>query len=178
MATSWSTPKTWSTGNVLTATDLNTYVRDNTSWLGTDKPLARVFNSAAISIANNTNTAVTFDSERFDNQGMHSTSSNTSRLTVPTGMGGKFLIGGHIEFAGNASGQRDILIQVNGSTVIAYDRVGPNGAVSWKMSLTTMYALSAADYVELLVFQNSGGALNLDATGNYTPEFWAMWMSN
>lgn len=31
---SWTSPKTWAVGDVLTASDMNTYVRDNTSFLG------------------------------------------------------------------------------------------------------------------------------------------------
>lgn len=31
----WTTPKTWVTGDVLTASDMNTYVRDNTNYLNT-----------------------------------------------------------------------------------------------------------------------------------------------
>lgn len=29
----WTEPKTWSTGEILTAADLNTYLRDNQSWM-------------------------------------------------------------------------------------------------------------------------------------------------
>jgi hypothetical protein len=29
----WTTPKTWNVGDILTAADMNTYVRDNTKWL-------------------------------------------------------------------------------------------------------------------------------------------------
>jgi hypothetical protein len=50
-------------------------------------PAARVRNSAAISIPNNVATVLTYDTERFDTVGgssgaMHSTSSNTGRLTA------------------------------------------------------------------------------------------------
>lgn len=31
---SWTSPKTWAVGDLLTASDMNTYVRDNTAFLG------------------------------------------------------------------------------------------------------------------------------------------------
>lgn len=33
----WTSPKTWNVGDVLTAADMNTYVRDNTRWAGGDR---------------------------------------------------------------------------------------------------------------------------------------------
>lgn len=103
----WTAPKTWSVGDVLTAADLNTYVRDNAKWLGTDKPRCRARNSANIAHTTSGNyQALTFGSERVDVGAMHDTSTNTGRLTVPTGGGGFYAIGGTIEFASNSTGRR------------------------------------------------------------------------
>jgi hypothetical protein len=33
------------------------------------------------------------------------------------------------------------------------------------------YSLSVSDYLEAVVYQNSGGALNVNSAGNYSPEF-------
>src|SRR5207249_3397575 len=38
-------------------------------------------------------------------------------------------------------------------------------------SLSTVYDLVAGDYVELVAFQDTVGAVNLSAAGNYSPEF-------
>src|SRR5579885_3406422 len=168
MATQWTTPKTWNSGDVLTATDLDTYVRDNTSWLGTDKPNCRVFNSAAISIPNNTFTVLTFDSERWDNQNMHS--------TVSSNMAGKYLITAHAAWGTALTNAQlgAIELRVNGSTIIAEDSsVSRN-----QMSISTVWSFNAADYVEVLVLQNKGGAINISATGSFSPEFTAMWLGN
>ena len=51
---------------------------------------ARVHNSANISVSDSTWTSMTFDSERYDTDSIHSTASNTSRLTCVTA--GKYLI--------------------------------------------------------------------------------------
>ena len=134
---------------------------------------ARVFNSAAISAANGAFTVLTFDSERFDTDNIHDLASNTSRLTVKTA--GKYRIYGNVEFASAAGGAfRLVGILLNGATSIAEG--GSNGATivagpNVRSTVCTTYDLALNDYVELRVFQDSGGALNVNASGNYSPEF-------
>lgn len=174
----WTTPKTWSVGGVLTAADLNAYVRDNTKWVGTDKPHCRVRNSANISHTSTGNyQALTFDSERVDVGPMHDTSSNTGRLTVPAGGGGFYAIGGQLEFAANSTGRRGIQIRLNGTTVIAKAEYGNQGANDHAIGIDTVYQLGAGDYVELMALQASGGNLNILATSAYSPEFYAHWLA-
>ena len=84
----FTTPATAVAATALTASFLNVNVRDNIAWMATDSPSCNVYNNANISIATGTNTALTFNSERYDNAAMHSTSSNTQRITAPTGGGG------------------------------------------------------------------------------------------
>src|SRR5512139_267514 len=77
----------------------------------------RVYNNAAINIANDTVTALTFNSERFDTNGIHSTALNTGRLTCQTA--GTYVITAHAAFAANATNRRQITIRLNGATIIA-----------------------------------------------------------
>lgn len=135
-------------------------------------PSARVYNDANISIDHNTLTALTFNTERYDTASFHSTSSNTSRLTAPTA--GLYIIGGSAQFAVNATGRRRVSIRLNGTTEIAVQEpaVDADAAINWSAALSTSYELAASDYVELLVFQTSGGALNVAAQNNHSPEFW------
>ena len=39
------------------------------------------------------------------------------------------------------------------------------------MVISTFYDLAVNDYVEVQVHQTSGGALDIDKSNNYTPEF-------
>lgn len=50
----WTTPKTWNVGDVLTAADMNTYVRDNTSYLHDPIVDYTVTGSAVATIDTNT----------------------------------------------------------------------------------------------------------------------------
>tara|TARA_R110000868_G_scaffold11064_3_gene54330 strand:- start:1072 stop:1572 length:501 start_codon:yes stop_codon:yes gene_type:complete len=154
---------------VLTAAELNDAF---------SPPRCRLTNSANISLTNNLATAVTFDTETHDTGGMHSTSSNTSRITIPTGGSGMYLIGAGIEFAANATGTRDVNLRINGTTIIASSRATATSATSATRLMTnTIYPLNAGDYVEIMAFQNSGGALNITAASEYTPIFYACWLT-
>lgn len=126
---------------------------------------ARVLNSGNISINDSTLTALTFDSERFDTDSIHSTSSNTERLTCVTA--GKYIIVGNFSWASDPN-QGEANIRLNGSTKIA----GTMAITDYRqIGLTTIYDLAVGDYVELMALQTSGGALNVSAISNYSPEF-------
>jgi hypothetical protein len=164
-------------GTALTAAFLNTNLRDNVQWLATDSPCVRAYNSAAISIPTGADTLVTLNSERFDNAAMHSTSSNTSRLTVPTGGGGKYLFGGVVDFGLNSIGGRGCHIKLNSATFIAKTVMQANAdGGSSSSTVTSSYAMNAADYIDMFAYQGSGGNLNLTSTTAYSPEAWAYWL--
>ena len=134
---------------------------------------ARAFNTAAFALTSGTAAVITLDSERWDTDTIHSTSSNTSRLTATTA--GKYQITGHAEFASNGTaGRRRIEILLNGTTVLAsqdcvLNTATPTDAV--RCSITTHYDLAATDYVELRANQTASATLNVNASGNYSPEF-------
>lgn len=134
---------------------------------------ARVFNSAAESIADSAWTALTFDSETFDSDAFHDTGTNPDRLTVPTGKGGTYLLVGLVEFASNLVGVRGVRIRLNGAgNGIARIFDGPNaGNDILGVTLSCIYPLVATNFVTLEVFQSSGGALNVDAASRFTPDF-------
>ncbi|KKL07858.1 hypothetical protein LCGC14_2581790, partial [marine sediment metagenome] len=130
---------------------------------------ARVFNSGNLTISTATDTALTFDSERFDTNTIHSTSSNTSRLTVKTA--GKYSIWGNVSWGINTTGFRQVWIRLNGSTAIGVVRKAQSESDAIIMQVSAPYDLAVDDYVELVVHQNSGGALNVEAASNHSPEF-------
>ena len=135
---------------------------------------ARVYHDTVQTISNSTWTALAFNSERFDTgggatSGIHHNSTNNSRLTIATA--GVYTIWGGIEWVGNSSGSFRIMrITVNGSTEIAHQSQ-PGASAGQRMSLSTIWSFSANDYVELFVFQNSGGSLNIPGDNNYSAEF-------
>lgn len=129
---------------------------------------ARVYNDAVITISNDTLTTLTFNSERYDTDNIHSTSSNTSRLTCRTA--GIYSIMASISFAADVNGYRDLLILHNGSPNIAATSL-TTASSSNKICISTIYKLSVNDYVECNVKQNSGGDLNVSSSNAFSPEF-------
>lgn len=134
------------------------------------KPRARAFHSANQSIANNTQTVLAWDSERYDTSNFHSTATNNARLTVGGGLGGAYSVGANVQWASAAGGRRFAYLRVNGGTIVAYAEfaAAATGTTFPALVLATDDALNAADYVEVVVFQDSGGALNVSSGS----EFW------
>lgn len=133
-------------------------------------PAVRVYNSANISHATSGSwQALTFNSERYDNDSIHSTSSDTGKLVCRSP--GVYAISGHVFFDSNATGVRGVEIRV-GSTTIAQQLQTATSASFWpSFSIATQYKLAVDDYVELRAYQSSGNALNVLAYGNTSPEF-------
>ena len=132
-------------------------------------PSVHVYNSGNLSINDSTLTALTFDTERYDTDTLHSTSSNTSRLTAT--VGGKYLIFAGLGFASNATGYREFTVKLNNTTYIIDDiRIPVTGNRTFA-NFSTVYQLSAGDYVEVVVYQTSTGVLTVDSVGNRSPEF-------
>jgi hypothetical protein len=117
--------------------------------------------TAQTGIANNTRTAVTFSAELLDTDSYHSTSTNTSRITIPTGKGGKYWI-----FAGGLSTNQGsgILmgsIYKNGAQIISGQDLSGTTVTSGGATPTVNFVLDlvATDYIELRILQNSGGTV-------------------
>jgi hypothetical protein len=138
-------------------------------------PTCRIYNDANISISNNSETSVTFNSERQDIGTMHDPSSNPSRITP--GTAGVYLFIGHIEFANNGTGQRYIEIKINGSTVITRQNEGaPDSSNAAQLTAVARHEMDDDDYAELRVYQNSGGSLNISTANNFGIEFEAVYL--
>lgn len=122
-----------------------------------------VTSSTDQTIANNTNTAVTWDTEDFDTDGFHSTSSNTSRFTIPSGKAGKYLCTATWRWDNNATGDRYVAIWKNGVAAKTFFTAAttnyPSGTV------TAVLNLAVNDYVEFYAVQNSGGNRDISKTG-------------
>jgi hypothetical protein len=127
---------------------------------------AVAYHNTTQSINTATFTTLSFNSEDLDSGTVHDNATNNSRLTVPTGGDGGYLVKGRVNFATNTTGVRIAEILKNGGTVIANVRTIPaTGGSTTTMEVSSVLALVATDYVELRAYQDSGGALNTgDAT--------------
>ncbi len=144
-------------------------------WDGSGVPVsqsresARAFNSGNVSVPNTAWTIITLNSEHWDHNDLHSTVSNTGRLTAA--VDGLYLIVAQIRWASNGSGIRGLRIELNGTTEIGKVQDDPSGAGATIQDATTIYPLDAGEYVQMLGFQTSGGSLNTDRIVDHAPEF-------
>lgn len=134
------------------------------------------YHSTNQSIADSTLTAVALDSEVVDSNGLHSTVTNNSRLTIVTA--GVYWIFGQMSWANNATGFRQALLRLNGSTLVAEDIVPVNsGSVQTTHNVFQKRVLAVGDYIELVAGHNSGAGLNVNGGGSQTgPYLGAFWI--
>lgn len=137
-------------------------------------PSCRVYRSAAQSIATGVQTAVSFTTARHDTMSavspMWSASDPTHVLLATPGI---YVATACVEFAANAAGERGVAIFDTASNqFIAVVEVPPvNGDTTDISCSSGPFYVPAASSFQVFVFQTSGGALNLDASPAYTPEF-------
>ena len=124
---------------------------------------------------------ITWDIEDEDADGMHDNSSNTHRLTVPTGEGGVYVVAAKVKLASNATGVRALQIIKNGITpnTGVLDDASNNGFTGFGNALMCfgLFRFVAGDWVCLAAYQNSGGNLLMisDSTGGAGTSSFAMW---
>lgn len=175
-------------GESIFETDTNRYIGRSTAdvWqqdgLFFDPPYCRVFQGVNISVANNSQvvlgigaTSTVYGSEHFDTDNMHSNSTNPGRITFNTP--GIYIVELHIEWATNGTGQRYAFIRLNGTTSIGY--VSQNSASVTNnvgQTVVTLWKFAVNDYVESVVFQDSGAPLNILFNASSSAEFGACWI--
>lgn len=124
----------------------------------------RVYNDAAQSVPDITNTLVSFNTELFDTDAIHDPAAPTT-LTCKTA--GIYLITAQVNFDTNATGARTLQIKHNNTTIIAMNSV----AGATRVNVSTVYRLAVNDFLIVVAYQNSGGALNITASSRYSPDF-------
>ncbi len=127
----------------------------------------KVTKSGTQSISNATLTDLTFDTETFDTDAFHSTVTNTDRLTVPAGKAGYYRITAKPSFAGNVNGIRQVFIYKNTTNYEELTWVNQSNSNSDEC-LTSIVNLTVGDYVKMVVWQNTGGALNINGSDTRT----------
>lgn len=158
---------TWITIGNLTAADLPAHASNHTT--GSDQlnpPMCLATRTATQSITNNTATAVLFNAtDLSDTDTMHDTVTNNDRITAKTA--GMFLFTANVAFAANNTGLRTAQIQHSGGAVIAnFYLPSTTAGTDAQMSLSGYFKMAVNDWANLVVLQNSGGALNIQGAAS------------
>jgi hypothetical protein len=122
-----------------------------------------LYNTTNQTIAQATVTTVTFDSEVFDTDAFHSTATNTGRITIPTGKGGKYLFNLRVQYINSAatSSVRQMYLNKNGSTDITNCTFVAQNTTEIQLQMVTLTTAVPGDYFTLNTWQNSGGSTTL-----------------
>lgn len=144
--------------------DLAQYIKTAASIVPASNPRkdARVKRTADLSIANNANLAVTWQAADFDTSAFWNAGAPT-RLTVPSGVT-KVKLSGGVRWVSNTTGSRLITLFKNGASVAGrFSQQSLTGVID-QSGVSADIPVVAGDYFEMIVFQSSGGALNITAS--------------
>jgi hypothetical protein len=164
-------PHTWVANDDATSTNLQSLTDALNFMLA--PPRCRAYQSVAQTLTTGTTGAVvTMTSEDIDTDGIHSTSTNTSRMTIVTA--GRYLVVAQTCFVSNATGHRDVRIMRNGTRMATSRGQATNGQDHYQQCVDEVLC-SAGDYIEMLASQGSGG--NLDTvTGSANTFLHVVWV--
>ena len=152
-------------GQALTATTAGV-----ASWatVGLDNtPSFMAYYSSNVSISNATTTAAVLDTEYWDTNSAYAVADG--KFTIPSGESGKYMFTGAVEYSGlTIHDSIAILLLKNGSSVGgSWQQYGASRGGGNTLQVTYALDLAVADYVQLGLYQNSGGAKNASANTTY-----------
>jgi len=120
-------------------------------------PAARVWASSCQVSNSNLGQTLAYDNEDFDTANIHSTTSNTSRLTAP--VSGIYEVSAGMFWPNPGTSERGLHIVFDGSKNIDITDEQPSGGALLAQTVDTLYKFNAGDYATILVYQGTAGTL-------------------
>jgi hypothetical protein len=156
-------------GHILTA---DSTAATGIKWAAAPSPTVtfagcKAFTTVAQTVSSGVYSDITWNSETFDTDGYHSTSSNTARITIPAGKAGAYEFTGYLSWDTGTSGFRLISIQKNGTGSLFTANMQPGADYPSQIATVIDNAAAVGDYYILRVYHNQGGNQTLNNTGAY-----------
>lgn len=133
-------------------------VYSGTEWkiIGGKMPAVHIYKASGIQgVTQHAFTTITMDGETIDTDGFHDNVTNNTRITIPAGCGGRYLVNGRCGFDIASTGTIAINIQYNGTTSLnsaaSVPRSDGGGSA---LNISTVVELTAGSYIELQGYQN------------------------
>lgn len=107
-----------------------------------------------------TDTSILFNgTDELDTHAYHDPSSNSDRITIPSGKAGKYRFWANFGWDGNNTGMRQISIRKNvGGTILTIaNQQAVQGGAHWQEISTGPVDMAVGDYVRVIIQQTSGG---------------------
>ena len=143
-------------------------------------PGARIYYTQSKTVGNANGTTLTFDNVEYNVGNVYSPS-HTDRLTAP--IAGKYLMAATVLWNPAANGIRAIELWRNGHPIVDNTMPGlSDSAIGGQFQTAqTVCWLSAGDYVQVGVYQDSGGPLTMSPAASsgyyYAPSFSMNWIA-
>ena len=170
-------PSSPATSETIWRTDkTDTEIYTGSTWVlgGLNPPYAQIGRSTDQSIPNSTLTAVLWTTEVSDSHAGHSTVTNTSRYTAT--VAGLYEVSCSLPWDPNATGVREMFFRINNTTSYAGDRSQASTVATIMTAASRLLRLAVNDYVEIVTWQNSGGALNISSSYLTGPIMDVVWL--
>lgn len=119
-------------------------------------------NTTPQTVAHNTMTALTFDTEDADASALHATGS--ASVIIPATKVGWFLITASTRFQPNATGYRGVYLHLNGNIVCFTQARNCGASISSNVTLIWLLQLAANDTVEIRVRHMAGVSIGVGDT--------------
>jgi hypothetical protein len=125
---------------------------------------ASAFRNASQSIAANTETNIQFTSEDFDTDAAINLGTNNTRITVPTSMGGRYWVFGHVaSIPGTTWTSGQIALAKNGTDLVRRKYWAGSSQQISRMQVTCQVPLVPTDFLTLTVlFQGTPNPTSID----------------
>lgn len=173
------TPRTWVNGEIQPYTVINAEVYQTVQWL-LQPPMCKVRQTTTQSIPNTTYTGIIFQTEDADPYNWHNANTNPTRLTptfpgwyrgwfsagFATTVGGNFRIG-QARQNGIQAGERN---RTDGKPPIS-----PASTKSYRGVPFFLPFNGTTDYVELMLYQDTGAAMSTPVTNQAQCELFLRW---
>ncbi len=130
------------------------------------------YRATAQSIPVTTETAISFSNVGYDSDTFWAIG-NPTRLTVPPGKAGKYVVVGQIKWNLVGTGPFHLRIYRNGGTLIS-ENVYAVTALNAAIQISAECDLAAGDYLELKVYQDSSGGASEPTVGGSAQTFLSM----
>lgn len=180
VCTSGTRPSSPAAGRTIYETDTDRLmIHDGSGWAealinSTSRPMCAVTKNTTQSVGSgSTGILVSWNVESYDVGGM-TTGTGVTMATIPANRGGKYLIGATVQFATNATGYRQVLIEVSGNTRVRQTNAAVSGNPT-RVSISSVQQCASGDSISIGVFQNSGAALNIE-TAEGMPQGFATYL--
>jgi hypothetical protein len=113
-------------------------------------------------ISNNNDTPIQFTVEDYDDTGFANLGTDNTKITIPAGYGGRYMLGFIIPWASAANGYRFPSIEKNASstTIVGVSNLGDHSV----QTASGEAVLADGDYIRLMAYQTSGGNLTVPAS--------------